>query len=88
MVDMDIRVTSVIQTYQWRLHSKPYDPSSTFGRATLGSKGVANKLFIEFLFPDVGVQLLKDAELITSIMVRYKWGSQMSWCVDIHRKYG
>ena len=72
----DIRVTSVIETYQRRLNSKPYVPSTTFGRATLGTNGVANKLFLAFLFsdPDVGVQFLKDAGLmISSIMCCKFW---------------
>lgn len=30
----------------------PYVPSSTFGRASLGANGAANKLFIVFLFSD------------------------------------
>jgi hypothetical protein len=46
----DIRVTSVIETYQRRLNSRPYFPSTTFGRATLGANDVANKLFLVFLF--------------------------------------
>jgi len=52
----DIRVTSVIDTN----HEKQYVLSTTFGRATLGANGVANKLFIAFLFsdPDVGVWFL------------------------------
>jgi len=49
---MDIRVTSVIQTDHRRLNSKRYVPSTTLGRATLGANGVANKLFIAFLFSD------------------------------------
>jgi len=52
MADMDIRVTSVIQTNHRRLNSKPYVPSTTFGHATLGADGVANKLFIASLFSD------------------------------------
>ena len=53
MADMDNRVTSVIQTsYQQPLNSMPYVPSTTFGRVTLGAEGVANKLFIAFLFSD------------------------------------
>ena len=74
----DIRVTSVIETYQRRLNSKPYVPSTTFGRATLGTNGVANKLFLAFLFsdPDVGVQFLKDAGLmISSIMCCKFWSA-------------
>jgi hypothetical protein len=84
LADVDNRV---IQIYQQRLNSKTYVPSTTFGRATLGADGVANKLFIAFLFsdPDVGVQLLKDMGLIQSSMVCCKCGSQMSWCVDTNR---
>jgi hypothetical protein len=44
MVDMDIRVTSVIQIFQRRLNSRPYVPSTTFGCATLAANGVASKL--------------------------------------------
>ena len=64
----DIRVTSVIETYQRRLNSKPCIPSTTFGLATLGANGVANKLFLAFLFsdPDIGVQFLKNVGHITS----------------------
>ena len=67
----DIRVTPVIETCQRRLNSKPYFPSTTFGRATLGANGVVNKLFLAFLFSDldVGVQFLKDVGLIKSCMV-------------------
>jgi hypothetical protein len=84
MADMDNRVTSVIQTYQQRLYSKPYVPCSTFGRATLGADSVANKLFIVFLFsdPDVGVQFLKNVGLIQSSMMCCKCSSQMSWYVN------
>lgn len=80
MADMDNRLTSVIQIYQQRLNSKPYIPSATFGRSTLGADGVANKLFIAFLFinPDDSVQFLKDVGLNQSSMVCCKCGSQMS----------
>jgi hypothetical protein len=86
----DIRVTSVMQTYEWRLNSKPYVCSMTFGRATLGDNGVSNKPFLAFLFsdPHVGVQFLKDLGKIRSGMVCYKCRSQMSWCVDTNRKDG
>ena len=30
MVGVNIRVTDVIQTYQWRLNAKPYITSTTF----------------------------------------------------------
>jgi hypothetical protein len=67
----DTRVTSVIQTHQRRLHEKSYVPCTTFGRATLGVSGVANNLFIAFLFsdPDFGVHFLKDVRLIPSSTV-------------------
>ena len=67
----DIRVTSVIETYQRHLNSKLYVRSTTFGRATQGVNGVANKLFVAFLFSntEVCVQFLKDVMLVRSIMV-------------------
>jgi hypothetical protein len=51
----DIRVTSLIESYQRCLHEKPYVPSTTFGHATLGANGFATKLFIAFLFSDSDV---------------------------------
>ena len=61
-----IRVTSVIQTYEWRFSSKAYVCSTTFGRAMLDANRVPNKLLLAFLFsdPDFGVQFLKDVGLI------------------------
>ena len=88
---MENRVTSVIQTHQQRLNSKLRVPSTKFGRATQGAEGVANKLFIAFLFSDpddAGVQFLKDVGLIPSSMVCCKCGSQMSWYVDTSVKVG
>ena len=80
----DKRVISVIETYQRRLHEKPYVPSTTFGRTTLGANDVANKLFIAFVFsdPDVGVRFLKDVGLIQGSMGCCKYESQMFCCVD------
>ena len=77
MVAMDIRITSVIQTYQRLLNSKSYISSTA-----LGANGAANKLFIAFLFndPDVGARFLKDVGPIPSSMACCKCGSQMSWC--------
>jgi len=86
MADLDNHVTSVIQTQQQRLNSKSYVPATKFRGSTLGAEGVANKLFIAFLFSDPdedGVQFLKDVGLIPS-----KSGSQMSWCVDTSVKVG
>jgi len=86
----DIRVTSVIRTYERRLFSEPYVCSTTFGRATPGANDVPNKLFLAFLFgdSDVGVHFLKDVGRIRSSMMCCKWGSQMSLCVDTNRKDG
>jgi hypothetical protein len=62
MAETDNHVTSVIQAYQQRFYSKPYVPSSTFGRAKLGADDVANKVFIVFLLSetDVDVQFLNE----------------------------
>jgi len=86
----DIHVISVIETYQRRLNSKPYVPSTTFGRGTLGVNGIANKLFLAFPFsnPEVGFQFMEDVGLIRSSVVCCKCGSQVSWCVSNNRKDG
>jgi len=57
---------------------------------TLGANGVANKLFLTFLFsdPDVSVIFLKDVGQNWSSMVCYKRRSQLSWCCDTNRKDG
>jgi hypothetical protein len=67
----DKRLTSVIPTYQLRLNSKLYVPSTKFGSATLGANSAANKLFLAFLCSDsdVGVQFFKDVGLIQSSVV-------------------
>jgi hypothetical protein len=44
MADIDIHVTSAIQAHQRRLNSKPYVPSTTFGRATLGANANARTI--------------------------------------------
>jgi hypothetical protein len=72
-------VTSVNQTYEQHLNSKPCVCSTTFGRATLGANSVSNKLFLAFLFsnPDVRVQFLKYVALIRRV-----------WCaVSADHKY-
>jgi len=86
----DIRVTSVIRANERRLNSEPYVYSTTFGRATLGTSDVRNKLFLAFLFSDldVGVLFLRDVGLIRISMVCWKCGFQMSLCVDTNRKDG
>jgi len=66
----DIPDTSLIETYERRLNSKPYISSATFVRATLDANGVVNKLFFALLFskPEVAVQFLKHAGLFRSSM--------------------
>ena len=46
----------------------PYVPATTYGRAAIGKVGVANKLFLAFLFAEkeAGIQLLKDVGLLRS----------------------
>ena len=41
----DIHVTSVIETYERRLNSKPYVCTTKFGRTTLGANGVPKSCF-------------------------------------------
>ena len=68
---MDTRVKSDIETYQRCLHEETSVPSTIFGHAKLYAEGVANKLFIAFLFsdPDIDVHFLKDQRLILSSTV-------------------
>jgi hypothetical protein len=86
----DIRLTSVIRTYRRHLNLKTYICSTMFCRMTLGANGVANKLFLTFLFsdPDVSVLFLKDVWQIRSNVVCCKCGSQISWCGDTNPKDG
>ena len=67
----DTRVTSIIIIYRQRIY-KPYVPSKTYGRATMGASGAPNKLFIVFLFrgDDVGVQFF---------LTMWDW-IQREWC--------
>ena len=62
MVD---EIKSVISTYQRRLMEMPYVPKTSYGRASLGDDGEANKLFLTFLFSDtdLGIQFLKDVPI-------------------------
>lgn len=45
----------VISTYQRRATAMPFVPGTSYGRATLGTNDVAKKLFLAFLFSNVGV---------------------------------
>lgn len=84
---MDIRVSSVIETYQ-----RHFNLSRTSLWWRSGARRWASVvllircLFIPVQQPDVGVQVLKDVELIRNSMVCCKCVSQMSWCVDINCK--
>jgi hypothetical protein len=59
-------ITSVITSYQDRLKGLTNVPATTYGRAVIGEDGVANKLFLAFLFADkeVAIQFLKDTGLL------------------------
>ena len=80
----DTIVASIIATYQQRIAAKSYVPATTYGRLIVGANGLADKLFLVFLFSeyDVGVQFLKYVGLIPNSMVCRRCGSQMPWCVD------
>ena len=84
------RVISVISPYQRRLNAVPFVPATTYGRATPGSNGVANELFLAHLFcnTNFGVYFTKDLRFLRSSMVCCKRGSRMSRCVDTNRKDG
>jgi hypothetical protein len=77
---MGERIANVIATYQDCLLRMSFLPATSYGSATLGDVGVANKLLIAFLFidPDVGMQFLKDVELIRSMMACTTCGCQMT----------
>ena len=84
------RATTVISPYQHRLNAMPFVPATTYGRATLDANGVANELFLAYLFcdTDVGIHFLKDLGLLRNSMVCCKCESQMSWCIGTNRKDG
>jgi len=62
-------VSSVSVMYQQQLDdTTPFILSMPYGRAVRGQDGVANKLFLTFLFgnKETGVQFLKDVGLLHS----------------------
>jgi hypothetical protein len=67
----DIGDTSVIETYERRLNSRPNISYTLFVNASLGAKSVANKLFLALLFSnrEVAVEFLKEVGLFRSSMV-------------------
>jgi len=68
----------------------PYVPKSSYGRASLGDDGEANKLFLVFLFSDtdLGIHFLKDVGLLRSKVPRNTCGRDMTRCVEPKRKDG
>lgn len=59
---MPERDGAVTSTYESPITAKPFVPAACFDTATLGADCVANKLFIAFLFSDIGdgVHFTKD----------------------------
>jgi len=63
-------IKSVISTYQRRLVEMAHVPRTSYGRASLGSDGDANRLFLTYLYSDkdFGIQFLKDVGLFHSMV--------------------
>jgi hypothetical protein len=83
-------IKSVISTYQRRLMEMPYVPKTSYGRASLGDDGQANKLVFTFLFSDMdtGIQFLKDVALLRSKVPCNTCGRDMTWCDEPKPKDG
>jgi hypothetical protein len=81
MVD---EINSVISSYQRRLMEMLYVPRTSYGRASLGDDGEANKLFLTFLFSDTdfGIQFLKDVGFLHSKVPCKTCGRDMTWCAE------
>ena len=62
----------------------PFVPKTSYGRASLGDDGEANKLFLTFLFSDtdLGIQFLKDVGLLRSKVRCNTCGRDMIWCAE------
>jgi hypothetical protein len=70
------RINSASATYQQQLiDTPPFILSMPNGRAVRGQDGVANKLFLTFLFSnkETGVQFLKDVGILHSKVARNTW---------------
>jgi hypothetical protein len=80
-------IKCVVSKYQQRLMEMPFVPRSSFGRASLGKDGEANKLFVTYLFSDMdlGIQFLKDAGLILSKVTCNTCDRDMTWCAGPKR---
>ena len=60
-----------------------YVPRKSFGSASLGNDGDANKLFVTYLFIDkyLGIQFLNDVGLLSKVTCN-TCSCDMTWCVE------
>jgi hypothetical protein len=67
------RITNTIKDNHERLREMPYVPITSFRRDSLGYCGVANKIFLTFLFcgHEICLQFLKDVGIIRSKVLCY-----------------
>jgi len=64
----------------------PNVPRTSFRRASHGKDGDANKLFLTyFIGIDIGINFLKDVELIRSKVTCNICGRDMTWCAGPKR---
>jgi len=68
----------------------PYVLKPSYGRASLGDDGKANKLFLTFLFSDedLGIQVLKDVGLLRREVPCKTFGRNVAWCAEPKPKDG
>jgi len=68
----------------------PYVPKTSYGSASLGDDGEANKLFFTFLFSDadLDIQFLKDAGLLRGKVPCNTFSRDMTWCIEPKLKDG
>jgi hypothetical protein len=85
MVD---QVKCVILKWQ-HVMEMPFVPRSSFGRASLGEDGDANKLILTHLFidMDLGIQFLKDVGLIRSMVTCNTSSRNMTVCWPKTRRF-
>ena len=84
------RIANIIQDYRERVRELPYVPRTSYVRDSLGYRGDANKLFLTFLFcvRNIGIQFLKDVELIRIKMLCNACGRDMTCCPDSSKADG
>jgi hypothetical protein len=66
----------------------PYVPDTSYGHASLGDDGEANKLFLTILFSntDLGIQFLKYVGLLRSKVPCKTCGRDVTWCPEPNRR--